>query len=89
AGFFLILTIQAYVASLVSGVLAVYCILKWCWGLDRPGGPATVAVGGGVRLPTYVSGPSSHGGWAMVITLIVSGMVAIMACFSYVFLWSR
>lgn len=89
AGFFLILTIQAYVASLVSGVLAVYCILKWCWGLDRPGGPATVDVGGGVRLPTYVSGPSSHGWWAMVITLIVSGMVAIMACFSYVFLWSR
>ncbi|MDQ1154172.1 cbb3-type cytochrome c oxidase subunit I [Brevundimonas sp. SORGH_AS_0993] len=89
AGFFLILTIQAYLASVISGVLALYCILKWCWGLDRPSGPATVDVGGGVRLPTYVSGPSSHGWWAMVITLIVSGMVAIMACFSYVFLWSR
>ncbi|WP_312147818.1 cytochrome c oxidase subunit I [Brevundimonas sp.] len=89
AGFFLILTIQAYAVSVVSGVLAVFCILKWCWTLDRPSGPATVAVGGGVRLPTYVSGSSSHGWWAMVITLIVSGMVAIMACFSYVFLWSR
>jgi len=80
AGFFLILTIQAYLASVISGILAVYCILKWCWKLDRPdrreGGAAVVDVGAGVRLPTYVSGPTSHGWWAMVITLIVAGMVA-------------
>ena len=93
AGFFLILTIQAYLASVISGILAVYCILKWCWKLDRPdrreGGAAVVDIGAGVRLPTYVSGPTSHGWWAMVITLIVAGMVAVMAGFSYVFLWSR
>jgi len=89
AGFFLILTIQAYAAAVVSGVLAIYCIVKWCWGLDRPTAQATVDIGAGVRLPTYVSGPSSHGWWAMVITLIVAGMVAVMAGFSYIFLWSR
>jgi cytochrome c oxidase subunit I+III len=89
AGFFLILTVQAYLIAVVSGLLAIYCIWEWAWRLDRPNANATVDVGGGVRLPTYVSGSSSHGWWAMVITLIVGGMVAAMACFSYVFLWSR
>ncbi|MDG2520683.1 cbb3-type cytochrome c oxidase subunit I [Caulobacter segnis] len=89
AGFFLILTVQAYVAAVVSGILAVYCLWEWAWRLDRPHRAATADVGGGVRLPTSVSGPMSHGWWAMVITLTVSGMVAVMAGFSYVFLWSR
>ena len=89
AGFFLILTIQAYLVSALCGVLAIYCILKWCWKLDRPSEEDTVDIGGGVRVPTYVAGPASHGWWAMVITLIVAGMVAIMAGFSYIFLWSR
>ena len=89
AGFFLILTVQAYAVAAVSGLLAIYCIVKWAWGLDRPMEQESVDVGGGIRLPTYVSGPTSHGWWAMVITLIVAGMVATMAGFSYVFLWSR
>src|SRR5690606_21314996 len=66
-----------------------YCILHWCWFLDRPRIEPTVDVGAGVRLPTYASGPSSHGWWAMVITLIVAGMVGTLLGFSYVFLWSR
>ena len=89
AGFFLILTVQAYIVSLISGVLAIYCIMKWAWKLDAPNELEAVDVGGGVILPTYVSGPTSHGWWAMVITLIVSGMITVMAGFSYVFLWSR
>nr|WP_315050339.1 cbb3-type cytochrome c oxidase subunit I [uncultured Brevundimonas sp.] len=89
AGFFLILTVQAYIVSLISGVLAIYCIMKWAWKLDAPNELEAVDVGGGVILPTYVSGPTSHGWWAMAITLIVSGMITVMAGFSYVFLWSR
>lgn len=89
AGAFLLLTIQAYWAAAVSAVLAVWCIIHWCWMLDRPRIEETVDVGAGIRVPTYVSGPSSHGWWAMVITLIVAGMIAALAGFSYVFLWSR
>ena len=89
AGFFLILTIQAYAASVISGILAIYCILRWCWFLDRPNTQDSVDIGAGIRVPTYAAGPTSHGWWAMVITLIVAGMVATMAGFSYVFLWSR
>lgn len=89
AGFFLLLTIQAYVASGISLILAVWCVMRWCWMLDRPRIAETVDVGGGIRVPTYASGSSSHGWWAMVITLIVAGMILAMAAFSYVFLWSR
>ncbi len=89
AGFFLLLTEQAYWPSVVSGVLAIYCIMTWAWSLDRPLPQKTVDIGAGIRAPTYVSGPASHGWWAMVITLVVGGMVLAMSAFSYVFLWSR
>jgi cytochrome c oxidase subunit I+III len=89
AGFFLLLTVKAYWPSVISGVLAVYCILQWCWFLDRPLARKTVDIGAGIMAPTYASGPSSHGWWAMVITLVVAGMVAALMGFSYVFLWSR
>ncbi|HAC01430.1 MAG TPA: cytochrome ubiquinol oxidase subunit I, partial [Brevundimonas sp.] len=89
AGFFLILTIQAYAVAVVSGVLAIYCIMRWCWFLDAPHNRKTTDIGAGIRVPNYVSGPSSHGWWAMVIVLIVGGMVCLLAGFSYVFLWSR
>jgi cytochrome c oxidase subunit I+III len=89
AGFFLILTIQAYAAAVVSGVLAVYCIMRWCWFLDAPHARKTTDIGASIRVPNYVSGPSSHGWWAMVIVLVVGAMVCLLAAFSYVFLWSR
>lgn len=89
AGFFLILTVQAYAVAVVSGVLAIYCIMRWCWFLDAPHQRKTTDIGAGVRMPNYVAGPSSHGWWAMMIVLIVGGMVCLLAGFSYVFLWSR
>ena len=89
AGFFLLLTVQAYAASVLSGALAVYCVIRWCWFLDHPLPQNDVDVGAGLMLRTYASGPSSTGWWAMVITLVVAGMVLAMSVFSYVFLWSR
>ncbi|PVM70972.1 cytochrome ubiquinol oxidase subunit I, partial [Caulobacter radicis] len=89
AGFFLLLTVQAYAASVLSGVLAIVCVLRWCWFLDHPLPQQTVDVGAGIELPTYASGSSSTGWWAMVVTLVVGGMVLAMSVFSYVFLWSR
>ncbi|MEH0199261.1 cbb3-type cytochrome c oxidase subunit I, partial [Caulobacter sp. CCNWLY153] len=89
AGFFLLLTVQAYAASVLSGVLAILCVLRWCWFLDHPLPQQTVDVGAGIELPTYASGPSSTGWWAMIVTLVVGGMVLAMSVFSYVFLWSR
>lgn len=89
AAFFLLLVIQAYVVSAITGVLAIYCIFQWCWFLDRPRVQPEVDIGAGIMIPTYMSGPRSHGWWAMVITLVVAGMILVMTAFSYVFLWSR
>ncbi|MFZ5719897.1 MAG: cbb3-type cytochrome c oxidase subunit I [Pseudomonadota bacterium] len=89
AGFFLLLTIQAYWVGVVSGVLAVICVLRWLWETDWPMRDETVDIGAGVRVPTYVTGPMSHGWWAMAVLLVVAGMIFLMGCFSYVFLWSR
>ena len=89
AGFFLLLTVQAYWTSVVAGVLGVYCVLNWCWQLDEAPPQKTADIGAGIRVPTYVSGPQSHGWWAMLITLVVAGMVWSMAIFSHLYLWSR
>ena len=47
----------------------------------------TVDVGAGILLPTYVTGPSSHGWWAMVILLVVAAMIFAMAVFSFFYLY--
>jgi cytochrome c oxidase subunit I+III len=88
AAFFLLLTVQAYAAAAVFGVLAVYTLIHWCWLLDRPMSQPRVDIGAGILAPSYASGRNSHGWWAMTITLVVAGMVTLLAGFSYVFLWS-
>ncbi len=87
AGFFVILTIQGYTPAIISGLLAIFCVLRWLWETDRPIALKEVDVGAGITLPTYVTGPSSHGWWAMVILLIVIGMIYLMTIFSFVFVY--
>src|SRR3546814_15362151 len=74
AGFFLALTVQAYGFAWVSGVLAVVATLRWLWETDRPVAEKQVDIGAGIMVPTYVTGPSSHGWWAMIILLVVLAM---------------
>ncbi len=87
AGFFLLLTVQAYGIGFVSGVIAILCVLRWLWDTDRVVKEEEVDVGGGILLPTYVTGPRSHGWWAMVILLIVIGMIFVMGLFSFFYLY--
>ena len=87
AGFFLILTVQAYTPAVISGILAILCMLRWLWETDRPVAQEEVDVGAGIMLPTYVTGPRTHGWWAMVVLLIVIGMIFLMAVFSYLYLY--
>jgi cytochrome c oxidase subunit I+III len=86
AGFFVLLTIEAAAIAVTSGVLAVACTLRWLWETDRPVAAKRVDVGAGIVLPTYVTGPSSHGWWALVILLVVVAMVWAMTVFSWFFL---
>ena len=87
AGFFLLLTIQAYTPAVVSGILAVPSVMRWLWETDRPVAEAAVDVGAGIRLPTYATGSGTHGWWATVMLLIVALMVFIMAVFSFLFVF--
>src|SRR3546814_10377263 len=87
AGFFLLLTVQSYRPGLVSGVIAILCVLRWLWETDRPVAVQSPDAGAGIELPTYVTGPRTHGWWAMVILLIVIGMIFLMTIFSYLYLY--
>ena len=87
AGFFLLLTVLAYTPAVLSGILAILCMLRWLWETDRPVALDRVDVGAGIMLPTYVTGPRTHGWWAMVILLIVIGMMFLMTAFSYLYLF--
>jgi len=87
AGFFLLLTVQAYGPSLACLPLATLSVLRWLWDTDRPARQQTVDVGAGIMLPTYVTGPSAHGWWAIVCVLVVCGMIFLMAVFGYLFVY--
>jgi cytochrome c oxidase subunit I+III len=73
----------------ISGLLAVGSVLWWVWQLDLPVKQPTADIGAGIVVPTYGSGPRSHGWWAMVTLLVVSGMIFAMLVFSYLYLWSQ
>ena len=73
--------------AVICAVLAVIMILAWMWDSD-PEPVAPVDIGGGARLPTYVSGSSSHSWWAMVIVLLVAGALYLSYVFSYLYLWT-
>ncbi len=85
AGFFLLLTIQAYTPAVISGILAVPAIMRWLWETDRPVAEAEVDIGGGIRLPTYATGSGTHGWWATVMLLAVVAMVFLMTVFGFLF----
>ena len=82
AGFFILLTIQAYGPAVASGLLAIPSTLRWLWETDRPVAVERAHIGAGIHVPTYVTGPATHGWWAMIILLIVIGMIFLMAVFS-------
>ncbi len=87
AGFFLLLTVKAVTLSVVCGVLTVFCLMRWVWSNDRHLSQKQVDAGAGILLPTYVTGPQSHGWWAAVLLVIVLGMIYLMAMFSYLYLF--
>ena len=84
---FLALTVQAYGFSLFCGIAAIACVLRWLWETDRPIKHTEADVGGGIVLPIAITGPASHGWWALNTLMVVMGMIAFMAVFSYLYLY--
>jgi cytochrome c oxidase subunit I+III len=88
AGFFLLLTVKLVVLSALCGVIALAALLHWAWHLDPAPLPEKVDIGGGVRLPTYMSGPQSQAWWAMVILMLVAASLYGCVLFTYLYLWT-
>jgi len=88
AAFFLLLTVKLVTVAVVCGVLAIVFCLVWAWGLDPGPSKGMASIGGGIELPTYVTGPTSHSWWAMVVLMFVAGSLYLSYVFSYLFLWT-
>ncbi len=88
AAFFLLLTFKLVVAALVCGVIAVASIWRWLWSTDPGPTHPPVEIGGGMKLLVYLTGPTAHSWWAMIVLILVSGSVFASLVFSYLFLWT-
>jgi cytochrome c oxidase subunit I+III len=75
------------IPALTCGVMASMMILAWMWSSD-PAPVGSVDIGGGVRLPTYVSGHLSHSWWAMVVLILTAVALYLAYLFSYLYLWT-
>ncbi|PDT82974.1 cytochrome c oxidase subunit I [Sinorhizobium sp. BJ1] len=87
AAFFLLLTVKLVMIAILCGVIAIAFCLVWAWGLDPGPSKGMIEVAKGMKLPTYMTGPSSHSWWAMVILMFVGGSLYFAYVFSYLFLW--
>ncbi len=88
AAFFFALTFKLVLPAAVFFVVAIAALLHWGWHLDPPAGLPPVDIGGGIKLPVYMSGPASQAWWAMVVLMLVAGSLYACALFSYLYLWT-
>jgi cytochrome c oxidase subunit I+III len=88
AAFFFSLTFKLVALAALCGVIGIGALLHWAWYLDSPADQGLVEIGGGLSLPTYVSGPVSQAWWAMVILMMVAASLYACLVFSYLFLWT-
>jgi cytochrome c oxidase subunit I+III len=87
AAFFLLLTVKLVVLALICAVIAIAAIFVWAWDLDPGPGRGPVDIGGGIKVPVYMTGPSSHSWWAMMVLMFVAGSLFVSFVFSYLYLW--
>jgi cytochrome c oxidase subunit I+III len=88
-GFFILGTFHLWTLALISLAVAVGVIWRWLWkGTSVIPEKAEKDVGLGLRLPLYMSGPSSVSWWAMFITMLA--ILTAFACliFGYFFYWT-
>ena len=88
AAFFLLLTVKMVTVAVACGVLALVFVLVWLWQTDPGRNHPDVAIGGGLTVPVYVTGASSHSWWAMIVLLVVAASMFIALAFSYLYIWT-
>jgi cytochrome c oxidase subunit I+III len=80
--------VQWNFSALVFGIAALAAVIVWLWSTDPGPSHPDVDIGGGIRLPVYMTGPSSHSWWAMIVLIVVSAMAFGSLIFSYLYLWT-
>ncbi|MGH8176398.1 MAG: cytochrome c oxidase subunit I [Steroidobacter sp.] len=88
AAFFLFLTVKLFIPSAIGAAVALISILKWLWASDPEPSGKSYDIGGGVRLPDYMTGSGSHAWWAMVVLMLVDGSIFVSLVFSFFYLWT-
>ncbi len=88
AVFFLALTVKWLVPAALGAVVALVSILKWLWESDPAPSGKLYDIGGGIRLPDYASGSSSHSWWSMVVLMLVDASIFACAVFAFLYLWT-
>lgn len=88
AGFFLLLTVKQVTLATFCGLLALASIIVWMWPSDRQDRGADIDIGGGIKIPTYSSGPTSHSWMAVVVLLCAAASLYLSYVFSYLYLWT-
>jgi cytochrome c oxidase subunit I+III len=88
AVFFLALTVKWMIPVLVGAIVAILSMLKWLWESDPAPSGKLYDIGGGIRLPDYVSGTQSHSWWSMIVLMLVDGSIYACAVFSFYYLWT-
>ena len=88
AAFFLLLTVKLITLAIVCGVLALAMIIAWMWQTDPGENHPPVDIGGGIKLPVYMTGINSHSWWAVVILLLVAASMFVALVFSYLYIWT-
>jgi cytochrome c oxidase subunit I+III len=88
AGFFILLTVKLVTLAVLCGVVALAVMLRWMWRSDPGPVSAPVDIGGGIVLPVYATGATSHSWWGTISLLLVAASIFGCLIFSYFFLWT-
>jgi cytochrome c oxidase subunit I+III len=88
AVFFLALTVKLTLVAAAGAIIALVTIFMWLWQTDAAPSGRTYDVGGGVRLPDYMTGVRSHSWWAMVVLMLVDGSIFVCMVFAFLYLWT-
>lgn len=88
AVFFLALTVKWIIPAITGAVVAFVSIFRWLWETDPAPSGKLYEIGGGVRLPDYMSGSRSHSWWSMVVLMLVDGSIFACLVFTFYYLWT-
>ena len=86
---FIGLTFHWWIATAVAALLCFCAIIYWLWtGTGEIPEKPEKAIGLGLSLPLYASGPASVGWWAMFITMVGDSTAFASLVFGYFFYWT-